>query len=559
MKKRAWIVFAGVVLVAAFFRLWDLKGIPPGLYHDEAMNGSNALWTLENAGPKLFYPDNNGREGLFINLQALSVMAFGNEPWALRLVSALFGIGTVAGMFFLARVLFLGLGGRALFGLKPAEAIALAASFFTAVSFWHLNFSRVGFRAVMAPFFLVWAMTFLWVLMRRDSVRIRHGLSIAAGALYGLGFYSYIAYRISPVLLIVPFSRAVKNRELRKGFGIFLAAAFITALPLGIYFWMHPADFLGRTAQVSIFSSDAPLRDFSLNLGKTLQMFWFRGDYNARHNVPGYPELWWPVGILFALGIAASVHDYWKGRHRASLALLWAWFFVFSLPVALSSEGLPHALRALLMFPPALILAAYGLWQVIEWVRGWFERQEAVRPMARAQLLRIRQELGVLLLVFFLAHAATTYTQYFLRWASAADTYFAFSGPYVRIAQWLKTVPADIPKYVIVNATGVPTAPPDCVPPERCAKADAADAKPVPMPAQTVMFLTDTWPQKNRDAKKLNYIVPDDIQTIRCPKACIIVPLEPDIALRIAVRRRIPGLFISTKPGFSVLYKGFSI
>src|SRR3989344_9535654 len=84
-----------VIIIAAFFRLYNIMQVPPGLYPDEAMNGNNALEALSSTGHfKVFYPENNGREGLFINIQALSIKLFGNEPWALRVVSAIFGILT---------------------------------------------------------------------------------------------------------------------------------------------------------------------------------------------------------------------------------------------------------------------------------------------------------------------------------------------------------------------------------------------------------------------------------------------------------------------------------
>ncbi len=104
-KKVIWGLVA-IMALAVFFRLWQINSIPPGLYPDEAMNGNNALEAIHTGDYKVFYPENNGREGLFINIQALSIKIFGNEPWALRLVSALFGILTVLGVFFLARELF---------------------------------------------------------------------------------------------------------------------------------------------------------------------------------------------------------------------------------------------------------------------------------------------------------------------------------------------------------------------------------------------------------------------------------------------------------------------
>src|SRR3989344_3510472 len=95
-----------VLILGVFFRFYQIKEIPLGLYPDEAMNGSNAQEALATGAFKIFYPENNGREGLFINIQALSVWYFGNTPWALRGVSAFFGTLTILVVFLLAKELF---------------------------------------------------------------------------------------------------------------------------------------------------------------------------------------------------------------------------------------------------------------------------------------------------------------------------------------------------------------------------------------------------------------------------------------------------------------------
>jgi hypothetical protein len=41
------------------------------------MNGITAPATIAAGAFKVFYPQNNGREGLFINIQAFSILIFG--------------------------------------------------------------------------------------------------------------------------------------------------------------------------------------------------------------------------------------------------------------------------------------------------------------------------------------------------------------------------------------------------------------------------------------------------------------------------------------------------
>src|SRR3989344_9433642 len=104
-QRRRILLMLGVMIIAAFFRFWQITETPPGLYPDEAMNGTNAQEAIRTGDYKIFYPENNGREGLFINIQSLSLRIFGNEPWALRVVSAIFGILTVLGLYLMTREL----------------------------------------------------------------------------------------------------------------------------------------------------------------------------------------------------------------------------------------------------------------------------------------------------------------------------------------------------------------------------------------------------------------------------------------------------------------------
>ncbi|MHB9020007.1 MAG: glycosyltransferase family 39 protein, partial [Minisyncoccota bacterium] len=292
-----------VLIIASFFRLYNLSGIdtgvPPGLYPDEAINGNNALEAIDTNDFKIFYPENNGREGLFINIQALFLKLFGNEPWVLRLPSAIFGILTILGIYLFGSILF------------NNTSIGLLSSFFTAISFWHINFSRIGFRAIMAPFFLVWALYLLILAIKKNNtfnkpLNADHSswlLAAFSGLIYGAGFYSYIAYRITPLLILVIFFiywlKNIRKEDVLEVFKIFTLFTFIAILPLSVYFIQNPQDFLGRTTQISIFTSATPLKDLGSNILKTAGMFNFSGDTNWRHNFAGKPELYWPIGITF--------------------------------------------------------------------------------------------------------------------------------------------------------------------------------------------------------------------------------------------------------------------
>ncbi len=492
-----------ILIIAAFLRLYNLTptngGLPPGLYPDEAIDGNNAL-----EGFKVFYPENNGREGLFIDIQAVFLKVLmplngdNPEPWMLRIVSVVFGILTVLGVYFLAKELFN--------GLRENEILALLSSFFLAVSFWHINFSRISFRAIMAPAFLVWGLFLLLKALNQTKNNFQFSifnfqsisknfllLSIIGGLIYGLGFHSYIAYRATPLLILIVLSiywlqnkeKVVRKKIILVASGYTLMAIIVFA-PLGIYFLKNPADFFGRTGQLSITHSASPLKDLGLNILKTAAMFNFVGDSNWRHNYAGRPELFLPVGILFLIGMFMGLKILFKKtpkeEHSLACVVLFSWLIIAALPVVISNEGIPHALRSLLMIPPVIILAGFGA----IWFYKFVKNDNSVLKT---------KILNVSIFFFFLLLFFEAYYTYFIKWGKNYNVQGAFSADYVAIGRELNALPKEMPKYVVVQAGGV-------------------DVRGIPMPAQTVMYITNTFLPEKQKEKNIYYILPNQISEI---------------------------------------------
>ncbi len=506
-KYKTWILIFIIIIIAGFLRAYNIKSLPPGLYPDEAMNGNNALEAISTGNWKVFYPENNGREGLFINIQGLSIETFGNEPWALRIVSVIFGTLTVLGVYFLAKELFVKLSRR--FGrdsdftseqtenkiIPLNQKIALLSAFLIATSFWHINFSRIGFRAIMAPFFLTWALYFLLKGLRNQKWFL---YGIISGFVYGLGMHSYIAYRATPLLILIVFGMwFFTHKESRKAtikifivFGVFSLLAFA---PLGYHFLKNPADFMGRTSQVSVFSSPSPLKDLTLNTLKTLGMFGVIGDYNWRHNISGNPQLFWPVGTIFLIGVLFGLIGIFKkplnDRDKTIKFASWVLFSalaVVSLPVVISNEGIPHALRSIIMIPPVFILAGFGGIWLYEFLKNYFGEFEHGA---------FRKFLFIASVIFLIFLPFNAYYDYFIVWGKNYNVQGAFAADYVAIGRELNNLPPERPKFVIIQASG-------------------AEVRGIPMPSQTVMFITDTFTPEKQAKKNIYYKLPSQINQI---------------------------------------------
>jgi 4-amino-4-deoxy-L-arabinose transferase-like glycosyltransferase len=360
----------GILAVAMGLRFAALGSIPHGVWLDEALKGIEGIESVRTGHFQIFYPANNGREGLWIAVIGFSESIFGVNQFGLRFASALVGTLTVLFIFLLTREFF-------------SDRVALLAAWFTATGFWHVLFSRLAFRGILVPLLLAASVYFL--LRAEKSVddpssprRSAWMFAIMGGIVFGLGFHSYIAFRVTPLLVAVIFCFEVMHRRrlnLRqmpwlKIFATWLLIAIVVALPIGIYFLNHPQDFEGRAKEVSIFADKHPERVEVKVVLRTLGMFNFHGDKNWRHNYGGRPELLAPVGIFFLVGIWMSVAHWRRAGWRANGEwLLLAWFVVLLIPELLSAEGTPHALRAIGVIPPVYILAAVGadfLWSALQ-------------------------------------------------------------------------------------------------------------------------------------------------------------------------------------------------
>lgn len=348
-----WLPLVLITLLAAILRFYALGSLPPGLYHDEAYNGLDALSIISGQRP-IFFEANNGREPLFIYLVAVAVSLLGRTVLAVRVVSAILGTLTVPATY---------AAGKELFGRR----VGLIAAFFAATTFWTINLSRVGFRAVSLPLFVA---LFLWALARAMHSHSKASC-LLAGLILGASFYTYLAARFLPlvVVLLVLYYLLRRQRIVWSRLALLAAATLIIALPLLIYALGHPEMLLGRSSQVSILSLAVNQGDLAGTLARqvvrTLTMFNWRGDFIPRHNLPLRPVFDPLVGIFFLLGVLTSVR---LARKSVDHALVLILVGVMLLPTILA-EGAPHFLRSVGILPVLFFFPALGVRSAWRWLQ----------------------------------------------------------------------------------------------------------------------------------------------------------------------------------------------
>ncbi len=348
----------GIVLLAAFFRLYRLDGLPADAFNDMAYNYEETARILR--GDWMIYATSfPGREPLLFYLTALLAQLTGLSFYTLKLITALVGIATVPVIYLLGRELY-------------SDAVGLLAALFLAVAKWHVLISRVGFRGIQTA--LVTALVFYFLV--RGFKSGRRGAFLWAGLCAGLALYTYTAaLAVVPAVLLGLglYALAGHGRDLwrlRRSLLLAVLVALLVALPMLRYMLVDGSDWFWFRPLTRISEKETPLPGtvgelVLQNVLNTAGMFHVRGDSIFRTNVPFDPHLDVVVGALFLLGFPLVLARWRRGGN----ALVVVFFVVLLLPTTLSLAfplEVPGAVRAsgamatVMLFPA---LAVVALWQ----------------------------------------------------------------------------------------------------------------------------------------------------------------------------------------------------
>jgi hypothetical protein len=142
------------------------------------------------------------------------------------------------------------------------------------------------------------------------------------------------------------------------------------------------------------------------------------------------------------------------------------------------------------MIPAVFIITGLGLFEIILFISKYLKPKTFVS----------------VLIILAAGLIIQSYFQYFIAWAKNPNVKDAFSQRHKEIGESINNMSANIPKYVVVNASGVLV-------------------RGIPMPSQTVMFITDTFTKEKQLEKNVYYITPEEEKNI--PQNAIVFYLEP--------------------------------
>lgn len=378
------LILLGIIVLAVVVRFYKLDQLP-ALNADEASNGYDAYSLIltgkdqhGNPWPIHFQSFNDYKPGLYVYLDLPFIKLLGLTIWAVRIPGALAGVLSVYVIYLLVKELF------------GKERLALAASFFLAISPWHIHFSRGGWEVNVATLLM---MLGVWLFIKSMNAGVRLKPLLFSVAAFATSLYTYHAERVVvPLLGIALF--VIYWKEVKKHFKVILVAAavgLVLVLPLARD--ITTGAVASRAAGVGLFADSGPrsrieeqrgehgnvnsflgraLHNKAVNYGLAFVSNWFvhywgeflflSGDVIQRNKVPETGQMYLTDIVFVAVGLYTMIKSFDRKK-----GVIFAWLLFAPVAAALTFQA-PHALRAHNMVIPIVIVSAFGFDAIISWL-----------------------------------------------------------------------------------------------------------------------------------------------------------------------------------------------
>lgn len=379
VKKYQKVILILIILFATFLRFYSLSSNPPGLYWDEVIFGYDAYSIIKTAHdhngnflPLFFESYGDWKLPVYHYLLVPSILVFGLNEFAVRFPSASFGVLTIIVFFYLLKKLTANIN------------LALLASFFLAISPWHIQFSRGGFEST-AGLFLALTGTYLLII----AIHLKNSLAAtASGIFFVFSMYSYHAYRIFiPAFVLV--LAVIYRKELKKmaaSLVIPLAIALFLSVPL-IWFSLSTEGKSRATSQSAFKKEDLEKAriDYDQKSKKPLRFMskylYQKPVYYAYLAAKGYVSHFSPtflftkgdqigrhsqvdMGQIYIFEAALILVALFNLKMTTTAKIFLAWLLISPIPASIVTPT-PHAYRTLQMVIPLVYLTSLGTYQII--------------------------------------------------------------------------------------------------------------------------------------------------------------------------------------------------
>jgi len=414
--RTEWLLLGIILLIAAFLRLYRLDAIPPGLTHDEAGHGHDAIAILHGARP-IYETVGYGREPLYDYVAAGLMALIGPTCFALRLVSVILSLATLLATFAWTRIAF-------------DSPTALATVALQAASFWSLTTSRQALRSTLLPTLFTVAIWLYWrAVFRKPTQRsLENRILIGLAAIFiGATLYTYFPARIMWIVfpIFLAYLAIWHQTVFRQAWlvtSIVVLSGLLLSMPMFIWLQQHP------NAEQRLAMLNAPLQALRTgNVAVILNRAWSgilaffipgQGDDFLAYTIPGRPFFDPLTGALFLIGLVLCLIRWNEPAH--ALALIW---FLIGISPTLITGASASITRSIAAMPIVFLFPTLGLIQVVHWAAAhWKIRAAWVFLLSLAALAAV---------------TGTISTRDYFAWGESPDVRAAYQRTLVETARYL--------------------------------------------------------------------------------------------------------------------------
>jgi 4-amino-4-deoxy-L-arabinose transferase-like glycosyltransferase len=387
-KKYNLILLISILTLAFFLRIYKITEVPPSLNWDETSIGYNAYSILKTGKdewgeflPLHFRSFGEYKLPLQIYASIPAITVFGLNDFSVRITPVIYGTLTVLFLYLLVNELY------KLRFKDEYNYISFISSFFLAISPWHIQLTRGSFESSFSLFWLL-----LGILLLVRGFLKNPKMIILSMIPFAISVYTYNSARVfTPLFLFTVFLLNIKY--ILKNFKVSVfATLFFIVMMLPLVSFVVSGEALARYKLVSI-TDDAglvPRIEERRNLSKlptiitrlihnryTYNSYYFVENYIAhftpnylflkgaghhQHHVQGVGQLYWIQApfLLYGLYILFKKKDF-------SLKILLPWLLISFIPVSMTNDSIPNALRTLIAVPVYQILTAVGVVEALKY------------------------------------------------------------------------------------------------------------------------------------------------------------------------------------------------
>ncbi len=383
MDRKVLAFLVAAVCLAFFLRFYKVAETPPSLNWDEVSIGYNAYSVLKTGKDEwgVFLPIHFQAFGEFklpvqIYASVPAIAIFGLNDFGVRITPVVYGTLTVLLLFFLGRKIF------------KSNFVGLVSALLLAISPWHIQLTRASFESSFA---VMWIVLGVWFFIK--GLEDRKWLMISMIP-FAFSVYTYNSARAFIPLFLIAIALIYSRNFLKSPKVVIISGMIFAVLMLPLVPSLLSSEKNARFKLVSVMDDPGliprinesrglstlpqPLPRLVHNKLTYISMYtvenylahftpnflFISGAPHKQHHVQNIGQLYLFQAPFFLWGLYLLFKK--KVQHRF---LLSSWVLLAFVPVSITNDSIPHALRTLIAVPFYQLLTAYGGLQVYKWLK----------------------------------------------------------------------------------------------------------------------------------------------------------------------------------------------